>query len=365
MLIFTPSQAEAGIFSILGGNEALAQNNDVSAVDSIDSSTNSQTMDLLQVGATPLLALSDAEVKDGEIDESAAVNILSDNALVPATGASDVSGSPEMLEVSPEDQTSIYVVHKGDTFAGIAKMFDVSVATILAANDMKKGDKLVEGDVLLILPISGIEHTVKKGETIASIAKLYKADSEDIILYNGLGSDTALAVGDELMIPDAEMTEEGGDKPSPNLASSKAKDSNYYASHPAKSVAGYFINPVPTGHKTQGLHGPGHRGIDIGAPTGTNIYAAASGKVVLVKSGCVLGKRTCGGGYGNMVVVQHPNGTKTLYAHMTKVNTSMGASVKQGQVIGYVGSTGKSTGPHIHFEVFGAKNPGSDWSWKK
>ena len=161
------------------------------------------------------------------------------------------------------------------------------------------------------------------------------------------------------------MADEGGDKPAANLSASALRDQNYYATHPIKDVAGYFINPVPTGRKTQGLHGPGHRGIDIGAPTGSPIYASASGKVLAVKTGCKLGQTRCGGGYGNMVIVQHPNGTKTLYAHMSKVGTYNGAQVKRGEIIGYVGSTGKSTGPHIHFEVFYAKNPGTDWSWKK
>ena len=113
---------------------------------------------------------------------------------------------------------------------------------------------------------------------------------------------------------------------------------------------------MPTGHKTQGLHGPGKRGIDIGAPTGTPIYASASGTVLLARTGW-------NGGYGNMVIIQHPNGTKTLYGHMSKLGARTGANVSRGEVIGYVGSTGRSTGPHVHFEVFNARNPGADWSW--
>jgi murein DD-endopeptidase MepM/ murein hydrolase activator NlpD len=134
-----------------------------------------------------------------------------------------------------------------------------------------------------------------------------------------------------------------------------------------KNIIGYFINPLPTGRKTQGLHGPGRRGIDIGAPRGTNIYASAGGVVTAVKTGCVEGKSgsRCGGGYGNMVIIQHSNGTKTLYGHLLKVITHTGAQVNRGEVIGLVGSTGRSTGPHVHFEVFNAKNPGADWSWAK
>ena len=226
---------------------------------------------------------------------------------------------------------------------------------------MKKGDKLIEGDVLFILPVSGVEHIVTKGQTIKGIAKLYKVDVSDIAQFNGIAEDSKLVIGDEIMIPGGEMLDEGGDIPALNLGSSVAKDKNYYDTHPTKSVAGYFINPLPTGpriRKTQGLHGPGNRGIDIGAPTGTPIYASASGIVLITKTGW-------SGGYGNMAIIKHPNGTKTLYAHMSKLGTNTGSKVSQGEVIGYVGSTGHSTGPHLHFEVFIAKNPGADWSWAK
>lgn len=349
-------QAQAGFFSSILGDQAHAD---------VGSAKNSQTMALLQANASSAPILKNNKTtgtKSSEIDENVQVNIVSDNALVPATGASDVGGGADILDIASED-VSVYVVHKGDTISAISAMFGVSADTILAANDLKKGAKLAEGDVLFILPISGLEHTVKKGETLASIAKDYKVDVDDIVIYNDLAPDAKLAVGDELVIPGAEMEDEGGDKPAPNLSSSIVKDANYYAKNPIKNLAGYFLNPVPTGHKTQGLHGPGHRGIDIGAPTGTPIYASASGTVLIVKTGCVFGRKTCGGGYGNMVIVQHSNGTKTLYAHMSKVGTSIGAKVKQGQIIGNVGSTGRSTGPHIHFEVFNAKNPGTDWSW--
>jgi len=255
------------------------------------------------------------------------------------------------------DQVSVYVVKEGDKISQIADMFGVSESTILAANDMKKGDKLVVGDTLFILPISGLEHTVTKGQTLKGIATFYKVDVSDIALYNGITEDSSLAVGDKLIIPGAEMLDEGGDKPSPNLGASTAKDKNYYASHPIKGLAGYFINPVPTGIKTQGLHDH-NEAIDIGAPTGTPIYASASGVVLAARGGF-------NGGYGNTIIIDLPNGVQTLYGHMSKIATSTGAHVSQGEIIGYVGSTGRSTGPHLHFKVVGAKNPGADWSWKK
>lgn len=343
--------AQAGFLSSLfgTGDQVYADANTNTIIPpSLES--NSQNMPLLSANLSA--------------DKSADVNIVSDNAILPTTGPMGVSNGTSTLD-SSSDETSVYVVRKGDSIPQIADMFGVSVNTILWANDIKKGEKLIEGDVLIILPISGLEHTVKKGETLASIAKDAKADATDIAAYNGLAEDSKLAIGDKLLIPDGEMADEGGDKPAPNLKATETKDKNYYAVSVLKNLIGYFINPLPTGHKTQGLHGPGKRGIDIGAPTGTNIYASAGGTVIAAKTGCMVGSSRCGGGYGNMLIIQHPNGTKTLYGHMSKVTTHTGEQVDRGEVIGLVGSTGRSTGPHVHFEVYNARNPGADWSWAK
>ena len=102
--------------------------------------------------------------------------------------------------------------------------------------------------------------------------------------------------------------------------------------------------------ETQGIHG--YNGVDLGAPSGTPIMASADGDVIVAKAGGY------NGGYGSYVVIQHANGSQTLYAHMSKVSTYAGATVKQGQVIGGVGSTGRSTGAHLHLEIRnGPKNP--------
>ena len=352
-LAIPPQQVQAGFFSSIFGDEVYA---DTETVEETQSNQNSQTLALLQANVSFASIFKDKnDKKKDQIDENTNINIISDNALLSVGGPMGMSDGTGSLDFS-FDQTSVYVVRKGDSLSAIAEMFDVSVNTILAANDMKKGDKLAEGDVLFILPISGLEHTVTKGQTLKSIAKLYKADVSDIAFYNGIAQDAKLAIGDELMIPGGEMADEGGDKPAPNLSSAVSRDKNYYDTHPIQNLVGYFVNPLPTGRKTQGLHGPGHRGIDIGAPKSTPIYASASGTVLIARTGW-------SGGYGNMVIIQHPNGTKTLYAHMTKLGTHTGASVSRGEIIGYVGSTGRSTGPHLHFEVFNAKNPGADWSW--
>ena len=345
--------AKASFWSSVMGSQVLASTDDSSA----SSNQNSQNMSLLQAGGSDNSCqafLQDKSTKNdtSAVDATGDVNISdSGDCLIPAT--SHVSVSDGIGDDSSSDQTEVHVVKSGETIAQIANMFNVSANTVRWANDLKVGDKLTEGQVLVILPISGVQHTIKKGQTLESIAKLYKADAGDIASFNGITDNTQLAVGDELIIPDAEMSDEGGDKPVSDVKATAAKDQNYYASHPAiKNIAGYFINPLPNGHLTQGLHD--HYAIDIGSPKGTPIHASASGTVLFARSGW-------NGGYGNLVIIKHSNGTETYYAHQSKIATHAGDHVSQGEVIGYVGSTGHSTGPHLHFEVRGARNPGVSW----
>jgi len=360
--LFIPVHVEAGLLSSLfGPGDQVYAEDTVPPPKPSTPSDNSQNITLLESNVSPAAVFNDKNSnKDANTIPTSTdtSNIVSDNALLSATGPMGVSDGKDVVDPASEE-SSVYVVRKGDSISQIADMFGVSADTILAANNLKKGSKLVEGDVLFILPFSGIEHTVTKGQTLKSIAKLYKVDISDITQFNGITEDAKLAVGDKIMIPGGEMIDEGGDKPAPNLASSAAKDANYYATHLIQNIVGYFVNPVPDyKRKSQGLHGPGNRGIDLAAPKGTHIYAAAAGEVLLARGGY-------NGGYGNMVIIQHPNGTKTLYGHMSKLATRTGTEVAQGELIGYVGSTGHSTGPHLHFEVFNARNPGADWSWAK
>ncbi len=244
-------------------------------------------------------------------------------------------------------QISTYRVKNGDNISEIAERFGVTVNTILWANNIKSANLIKPGDDLLILPVSGLQYTVRAGDTIASIAKKYKADAEEIALFNGLASSADLKAGSEIIVP-------GGSLQAPTKTAKAAgtakKPAAAGASRSLPAISGYFGNPIPGGVITQGLHG--YNGIDIGARSGTPIYAAAGGTVVVAKN-----DDGYNGGYGNYVVITHPNGTQTLYAHMSSTATTGGASVAKGDVIGYVGSTGRSTGNHLHFEVRGAKNP--------
>ncbi|MEX2029071.1 MAG: LysM peptidoglycan-binding domain-containing M23 family metallopeptidase, partial [Candidatus Paceibacterota bacterium] len=339
-VLLIPLQAQAGFLSSILSNEAYAQTDKASLNLSGNPGNNLQTMDLLKANALPSTA-SLNKTKDSQIDESSNINIVSDNALLSAASPAGASlGGIGSGDVDFAD-ISVYVVKSGDTLSAVAEMFGVTTDTILSVNDMKKGDKLKEGDILLILPFSGVEHTVAKGQTLQGIANLYKVNINEILMANDIEKDFKLAVGEKLMIPGAGMLAE----PKPKSSGSIVRG----GSSSLPSIAGYFKNPVPNGRKTRGLTNS-HRGVDIAAPTGTPIYAAASGKVLTARTGW-------NGAYGNIVILQHSNGTRTLYAHMSRLGTSTNAQVSQGELIGYVGSSGRSTGPHLHFEVLGARNP--------
>ena len=284
---------------------------------------NSQTMNLLE----GFLNINPTSTGGAEIA------IVDSVALESSRGESEVFVD---LGKSGTGQISVYVVRKGDTLSEIAEMFGVSTNTIVWANNIK-ASSIKEGQELVILPISGVRHVVKSGDTVKSLATKYKADFDEILSYNGLAADAKIKPGDIVVIPDGVISA---------TQTSLAKTSGLQT-YPVYS--GFYLRPIVGGRKTQGIHG--NNGVDLAAPTGVPILASADGKVIVSRAGGY------NGGYGTYVVISHANGTQTLYAHMSKDNVSVGQSVEQGQVIGTVGSTGKSTGPHVHFEVRGAKNP--------
>jgi murein DD-endopeptidase MepM/ murein hydrolase activator NlpD len=258
----------------------------------------------------------------------------------PAGTIADVASS------TPPDRISVYVVRSGDTLSEIADMFGVSANTILWANNLKSSRDVHPGDTLIILPISGVERTIVKGDTLKSLAKKYSADADEIAQYNGLDPAGPLVIGTTIIIPGGELA-----IPTPT----KGTSGNGTAARPLQGAGGivypgYFINPVPGGIITQALHG--WNGIDIGAARGTPVYAAADGTIIISRAGGAWN-----GGYGNYIVITHNNGSQTLYSHLRSTVAGFGQSVVKGQLIGYVGATGKATGTHLHFEVRGAANP--------
>lgn len=263
-------------------------------------------------------------------------------AIVDRTALESNGGESEVfvdLGKSGTGQISVYIVREGDTLSEIAEMFGVSTNTIIWANDLR-GTTIKEGQELVILPISGVRHVVKSGDTLKSVAAKYKADLNDILSYNGFTTGTKIKPGDVVIIPDGVISA---------TQSSLAKTSGSQTSQGYPSYTGYYLRPLAGGRKSQGRHG--NNGVDLAVPIYTPILASADGKVIVSRTGGY------NGGYGTYIVISHANGTQTVYAHMSVNSVSVGEWVDQGQVIGAVGMTGKTTGPHLHFEVRGARNP--------
>ncbi len=329
--ILEPISADASVFSFIG--DLFASPTDASTV---SGELNSQTAAVLQ--AVPNISPEPNKIRD--------INIVDDSAIQTEMGP---LGTVSQIASSTQSNTiSVYTVKAGDTLSEIASLFNVSTNTILWANDLKSQKDLKPGDQLLILPVSGIEYTVAKGETLNSLAKKFDVDPNDILGFNDLSSASDLKVGMDIIIPGAE--ESSSSSTSSGSKSSSSSSKNTYSSLP-KAVSGYYIRPISGGVKTQGLHGACHCAVDLASSIGTSIHAAADGTVILSRMG------GWNGGYGNYVIISHSNGTQTLYAHMQKTLVSTGDKVTQGQTIGLMGSTGNSTGSHVHFEIRGAKNP--------
>lgn len=264
--------------------------------------------------------------------------IVEDGALIPQEGP---AGAGADVVNQKNSTISIYVVRPGDTLSAIAEMFDVSVNTILWANDLPRASRIQVGQTLTILPVTGIKYTVKKGDTLASIAKRYGGDSSEIASYNGL--EGPLVAGIEIIIPDGEAL-------APAQSTPTRQSVSYASNAGSPTQVGYYLRPISGGIRSQGIHG--YNGIDLAAPIGTPVVASAAGDVIIAKSS------GWNGGYGQYVVIQHDNGSQTLYSHNSSVIVGVGEHVQQGQVIGYVGQSGKATGPHVHFEIRnGIRNP--------
>lgn len=316
LVLMLPISVYAGVVGAFFGSLFKA-----SEAQNLSDENNIQNMALLASSGSP-----------GQVQKSLMVQ---DDAIVAETGP--LGTNPPEIHRPNSDQISVYVVREGDTLSQIAEMFNVTVNTIKWGNDLDSST-VKEGQVLIILPISGVKHIVVKGETIESLAKKYKGSSEEIISYNNLEKGATLAVGSEIIIPDGEIY-------IPTTSSSGTSSSK-----PAlKDASSFFARPIAGGKRTQGIHG--YNAVDIAAPVGTEIKAAASGEVIISRNS------GWNGGYGSYIVIKHSNGTQTLYAHNSKNFVSVGDTVSQGESIGVVGNTGKSTGPHLHFEVRGAKNP--------
>lgn len=226
-----------------------------------------------------------------------------------------------------------YSVRRGDTLSKIAQDFGVSVQTLINANPEVRSRALQIGQSLTVLPVSGILYRLKDGETIESVANTFHVPVRQLQEFNRSVNLASASAGTAIVVPGVAAAD---------IALAGGTGSNL------RSIPGYFIQPVD-GWNWGILHK--QNAVDIANACGTKVVAAAEGLVVDASD------EGWNGGYGEYIILEHLNGTRTRYAHLSALAVSIGDYVKQGQKIGEVGRSGEATGCHLHFEVEGAANP--------
>jgi murein DD-endopeptidase MepM/ murein hydrolase activator NlpD len=265
---------------------------------------------------------------------------------------SRVADTHTILPEKKRDSISEYVVEAGDSVFSISKQFKIKPETILWANEDLLQDNpndLSVGQKLKIPAEDGVIYKWKKNDTIQGIALKFKADPERILTWpdNNLDlADPKIESGALVMIPGGSRELKTWVVPTywrANSGATRGINSGCDTSGGSAFGSGSFVWPTASRLVSGNDFWSGHLGLDIGAPMGAPVYAADSG-VVVYSAGI-------GGGYGLMVMIDHGNGFHTLYAHLSTLVARCGTNVAQGQTIAYSGSTGNSTGPHLHFEI--------------
>jgi murein DD-endopeptidase MepM/ murein hydrolase activator NlpD len=258
------------------------------------------------------------------------------------------------IPTRPRTNVIEYTVATGDSVFGIAKSFNLHPETILWANyDLLNDspDMLNPGMELNVPPVDGVYYQWQEGDSFESVAAKFDAKVEDILSWEGNNFDLTnpkVDPGAWIMVPNGHREFKPWVVPTIARAHSGvlksvlgpgACEGNYEGAYGSGAFAWPTASHVLSGND----YWSGHLGIDIAGYLGDGIFAADSGVVVFAG--------WANGGYGNMVMIDHGNGYQTLYAHMSVVTASCGQSVYTGTYIGAIGSTGNSTGPHLHFEV--------------
>ncbi|MFN7160719.1 MAG: peptidoglycan DD-metalloendopeptidase family protein [Candidatus Gracilibacteria bacterium] len=269
-----------------------------------------------------------------------------------------------------------YTVKGGDTLGGIAARYGISTETLIGANGLKATSMIKEGQTLKVLPVDGVLYTIDNDTNVAEIAKKYSLDPVIIANQNELSDDAAVLKGSQLILPglklsDVKPTIVADTTPAPTVAANVAQTTpkkttatvavtaKKTTTAAAKKTTPKTSEPTEQGLSlrwptaspviTQKFHS-GHPAIDICYTKGnhtTGIVAAKGGKVIKAQGGY-------NGGYGNMIIIDHGDGLRTLYAHMKELYVTPGQQVSAGETIGWMGNTGRSygrTGLHLHFEV--------------
>ncbi len=239
----------------------------------------------------------------------------------------------------------VHVVQAGETLARVALAYDVPIDRLVAANGLTNPDRIYVGQQLDI-PAPGASarpaparsaasHTVQPGESLTGIAMRYGVTLHSLAVANGLEDTSHVGAGLQLSIPSAQAG-------SNSVAYAAVGPGLCLDVVPERAGTGYFIRPTHSYVWTQGFHAL-HPGVDLAIDAGTQLFAADSGTVVYAGWNPA--------GYGNLVIIDHGNGWRTYYAHLQSLDVSCGEWLPRGTVLGGIGSTGNSTGPHLHFEM--------------
>ncbi len=235
-----------------------------------------------------------------------------------------------------------HVVEAGETIESIALKYNLQPSTIIWENNLSKDSKLKEGQVLRILPVDGVKHIVKRGETLKTICKKYKVEGPKCQATVDYPFNEFLDDENFTLVPGQTLLVVNGQKIEKKAVIKDLK--TYYATNIVEQnivSSGRFMTPT-AGVITQ-RYTRFHKAVDIANGIGTPIYASDGG--VIEAAGWNSG------GYGYFIKIRHKDGYETLYAHLSQIKVSVGQSVDKGQLIGLMGSTGRSTGPHLHFEI--------------
>ncbi len=261
---------------------------------------------------------------------------LPSSAAVLSVSADDTHVNTEVSD-KVRDKILEYPVADGDTISSIAAKFDVSVDTIRWENNLADKDTIKPGQTLKILPVTGLSHKVQKGDTIYSIGKKYDSSEQAIVdfPYNTFVNDETfeLAVGQTVIVPE-------GVKPQEKSSAPRIKQLTPNAG--TVTATGRFA--WPTNGTISQRFSWYHPGIDIANRAAPQVSAA--------DSGTIISAGWDNSGYGNMVMIDHGNGYKTRYGHLSKIYVVVGQTVGRGNALGQMGSTGRSTGTHLHFEIY-------------
>lgn len=321
-----PVQSEASFFGnfvskVLGVETEASSEMDTVVIH------NSQTVPLLESSVNP-------DIKNSS--EVFIVPIVEEGSLLSVGGGLDadidLTSSASSLKIVS------YTVKKGDTIDGIAKKFKTSRAALFASNiDLKKTSTLKVGQVLTVVPVKEGTEKAEKPAPTQNTKVLVKEEPKKIPKTENIVIAKEKSIAEVALVEDSSTEEEKQDPSSEVIVAEK----------PVGTVEGGYIWPFPAGvgRISQGLHSD--MAYDFAAPTGTPLYAIQDGTVLIARNSGY------NGGYGLYVVIDFTDGRQAILAHLSKVSVKAGDVVKRGQVIGLVGSTGKSTGPHVHIGFHG------------